>query len=189
MDDSRSVQSPGALSLRAASPSQSTQEINFACRACGGSEFRVETRRGIVVDLAKLRAFESVGMGARSGHYDLYVCTRCEASVQRAHDELRDALIGKLLFAAKHLAEHQFTRRKQYGAVDLICAECRMPQVADSHLRHKDQCHVGRVLGLLEALMQIDDPVTLQAALGDGSGSGRGFSSFPLAGAEQGGVQ
>ena len=85
MDDSRSVHSSGALAVRAATPSQSTCDVDFACRACGGSEFRVETRRGVV----KLRVYEAVILGARSDHYELYTCTRCEASFQRAHDEAR----------------------------------------------------------------------------------------------------
>lgn len=185
MDDSRSVQSLGALEPRAATPSQSTFDVNFACRACGGSEFRVETKRGVVVDLAKLRVFESVDMSDRSGHYRVYTCTCCEASVQRAHDELRDVLIGKLLFAAKHLAETQFTRRVQYGRAELICAQCRVAQVDDNRLIHADGCAVGRVVGILHKLMSLDDPKALQGLL-DGEG---GLISFPAVAAENGGVQ
>jgi hypothetical protein len=167
-------------------PSQSTSDTNFVCRACGGSEFRVETRRGVVVDLAKLRVFESFALSDRSGHYKIYICTGCEASFQRAHDELRDVLIGKLLFAAKHLAETQFTRRVQHGHADLVCAQCRVAQVDDNRLLHKDDCTVGRVAALLHGLTSLDDPAAL-AGLQDGEG---GLISFPaVAGAENGGVQ
>lgn len=184
MADSRSSHLSGALVSRAATPSQSTCDVDFACRCCGGSDFRVETRPGVVVDAAKLRVYESFGLSNRSGHYNVYVCTGCEASFQRAHDELRDILIGKLLFAAKDLAETQFTRRKQYGGAELICAQCRVAQVDDNRLLHKDDCAVGRVVGILHKLMSLDDPKALQGLL-DGEGA---LISFPAV-ANAGGVQ
>lgn len=83
-------------------PQQSTGEINFVCRCYGGSEFRVETRRGVAVTLDPLCENQAVVFSDLGTAYSVYTCTRCEASVQRAHDELRDVLIAKLLFAAKH---------------------------------------------------------------------------------------
>lgn len=187
MEDSRSLQPSGALVPRAALPSQSTTDFHFVCRACGGSEFHVETRRGVEVALASLRIYQAVGFSDLAGRHSLYTCIRCEAAVLEAQNRMRETLVGKLLFAAKHLAEHQFTRSNRYGRVELICVECRSVQVADSYLRHENHCRVGRVLGLLQGLMSIDDPILLHGALGCGVGTLSLHSD--AAAAEMGGVQ
>lgn len=178
MADSRSgLQAPAELSVSGRFlPSRSTNsEFEFACRVCGGSEFRVDTLRGVVVTLGSLQPWQAVGFADLRGHHSLYTCIRCEEAVRAAQNAVRDAMIGKLLFAAKHLAERQFTRSKQYGACALICVECRTPQVEESYLRHKDHCSTGRVLTLLQALMSLDDPRNLHTLL-DGAA---GFLSFP----------
>lgn len=186
MDDSRSVQSSGAHASRPALPAKTTSEFDFVCRCCGGTECRVEVRLGVEVALSSLMVYQHVGFSDLAGHHTLYTCTRCEASVRAAHDALRDELLGKLLFAAKHLAERQFTRAKDHGGFALICVECRRAQVADSYLRHDERCHVGRVLSLLSGLMSIDDPRNFDALLD----SATGVISAPAAVcAENGGVR
>ena len=183
MADSRSsLQIPVEPSLSGRFlPSQATRsEFEFACRLCGGSEFRVDTLRAVVT-LNSLQPWQAVGFSDLRGHHSLYTCLRCEDRVRAAQNEAREIILGRLLFAAKDLAMRQFTRSKR----ELICVECRTPQVAESGLRHAERCTTGRVLTLLQALMSVDDPRNFHLFL-DGAA---GFASFPASVAGNGGAR
>lgn len=161
MADSRSgLEAPAELSNSGRFlPSHSTAtEFEFACRVCGGSELRVDTRPGVEVVLSTLQPWQGVGFNDLRGHHSLYTCIRCEEAVRTAQNRVRETLLAKLLFAAKNLAERQFTRSKRNGACELICVECRTPQVAESYLRHRGPCSTGLVMTLLQTLMSLDDP-------------------------------
>jgi hypothetical protein len=66
----------------------------------------------------------------------------------------RDCLFAEMLFAARDLARHQFSRRM--GSSDLICIECRTVQPSRVDLlAHADVCRTGRVLRMIASLLAL----------------------------------
>jgi hypothetical protein len=171
VDDSRSVlQAPAEMSSsgRFLLPSSTITTQRFRCRSCAGREFTVETRAGVTIRLASLLAYQGCGFGDFAGTHNVYTCVRCAAAVEKAHQDVREKLLASLLFAARNLAHNQFCRLVGHDRFELVCSECREVQRGDGLDTHKGNCRVGRVLGLLDGLMQLEDPSVRLRALGSG---------------------
>jgi|SRR5579885_984777 hypothetical protein len=67
--------------------------------------------------------------------------------------EERDTLLTQLLFASRDLAHHQFSRR--IFSSEIICIECRTPQINSEHLEHSEWCRTGRVIRVLSTLLAL----------------------------------
>lgn len=70
----------------------------------------------------------------------------------------REYYLARLLFAARELAASRFTRSavcRPDGSVTPMCADCRLEQTSDARLTHTAECPTGRVLQLLDALMNV----------------------------------
>lgn len=128
----------------------------FCCRVCGGHEFSLETRRGMAIQLTWLKPWQAVTVGDFAGTHNVYTCTPCARQAAQAHESVRLTLMGQLMFAARDLAENQFRRPVGKGYVRQ-CAECRLEQAGEGSLNHAIWCRTGRVLGLLESLMQLTE--------------------------------
>ncbi|HEX5236132.1 MAG TPA: hypothetical protein VFW25_12475 [Silvibacterium sp.] len=136
-------------------PSSKNPVLTFCCRVCGGHEFTLETRRGNAIQLAWMKAWQMVTVGDFAGTHNVYSCAHCVQRLAQAHESVRIVLMGKLMFAARDLAENQFRRPVGKGYT-IQCAECRLQQ-RERELNHAAWCRTGHVLKLLEALMQLGE--------------------------------
>jgi hypothetical protein len=208
MDDSRSVQSyaypePPA-SARFLLPPSTASSPRFQCGVCAGSEFTIETwRRAEDIQeiwaacgtQASLAPHQRVFFNS-SACPEIQTCVRCAAAEQRDRGDKHAALVGQLVFASRDLAENQFCTAREHGRFLLKCAECRKVQTDDVRKwDHQLWCRTGRVLRLLESLMQLS--AAQEALMGSKTGGAgirlpdadAGVLSFPSAAGAKGGVR
>jgi hypothetical protein len=171
MDDSRLVHQPPAET------SDSGQIQHLPCRVCGKNNWDTITRQGVEIDLRTLLPYQEVSCGPAFESYSLHTCKSCaladheeraraiaRESVSAAASPLpgdafakaeRDYLLARLLFASRELALSRFTRASAFRTDDAMCADCRLVQASDARLTHTVECPTGRVLGLLDGLMNV----------------------------------
>ncbi|HEV2462943.1 MAG TPA: hypothetical protein VGT04_04000 [Acidobacteriaceae bacterium] len=188
MADSRSsLRAPAEVSDsgRCLLPS-STLPHPFSCRVCGGTDFTTETRPGVVVAIHELQMHQGAGFGDLAGTHRVFTCVRCASAIAEAHASVQAALLGDLLFSARDLAHNQFCRPVRSGQFRLQCTECRTLQHGEARSEHTERCRVGRVLRLIDALIELEKPAALREALRAGGGE---LTPFLASAMERGGVQ
>ncbi len=65
----------------------------------------------------------------------------------------REGLLTQLLFAARDLARHQFTRH--ITSSEIVCVECRCIQSNIDFLEHEELCRTGRLMRVLASLLAL----------------------------------
>lgn len=67
----------------------------------------------------------------------------------------REYWLAQLMFAGRDLALHQFTRGAGFPVQgQILCAECRYLQQGTARDQHDPLCRTGRVLRLIDALVE-----------------------------------